>query len=263
MKSVVAPLVAAIVLAVAGGAFWIAGKTETRLAEVHKQLATLHYAEAEIEGQAVEESLGLERRVPVVGRAVETDMRDARAAAGYWRADYEAIAPRKDANGVVTETDPAILFLSANAAFRASQAATDRSELVRRLDSVVKSYGDVLKTEAAGCDTSRVYPGGSSADICAARATDAAYNYEYAIRQRESFARGRPVLTAKAAAARVPLRGQEEEQDLPSGPTLHGHPGGPPPATDMNQFKIVIPKRGEERKDAPEAGKGGQKVRKG
>ena len=25
----------------------------------------------------------------------------------------------------------------------------------------------------------------------------------------------------------------------------------------MNQFKIVIPKRGEERKDAPDAGKGG------
>jgi hypothetical protein len=31
----------------------------------------------------------------------------------------------------------------------------------------------------------------------------------------------------------------------------------------MNQFKIVIPKRGEERNDAPDAGKGGAKVRKG
>lgn len=270
MKSVVGPLIAAIALACAGGAFWIAGKTETRLAEVHKQLATLHYAKAEIEGQAVEQSLGLERRVPVVGRAVETDMRDARAAAGYWRADYAAIAPRKDANGVVTETDPAILFLSANAAFRASQAATDRDEVVRRLDNVVKSYGDVLKTEAGGCDASSVFPGAGSVDACAVRATDAAYNYEYALRQREAFARGRPVLTARAAAARAPgttLRGQEQEQDLPSGPTLHGHPGGPPPATDMNQFKILIPKRGEERgeerKDAPAAGKGGQKIRKG
>jgi len=33
--------------------------------------------------------------------------------------------------------------------------------------------------------------------------------------------------------------------------------------TDMAQFKIVIPKRGEERKENPEAGKGGVKVRKG
>jgi hypothetical protein len=31
----------------------------------------------------------------------------------------------------------------------------------------------------------------------------------------------------------------------------------------MSQFKIVIPKRGDERKDNPEAGKGGQKIRKG
>src|SRR5260221_383086 len=51
--------------------------------------------------------------------------------------------------------------------------------------------------------------------------------------------------------------------DLPAGPTLHGKPGGPPPQVNMNQFKIVIPKRGEERNDAPDAGKGGTKVRKG
>ena len=50
---------------------------------------------------------------------------------------------------------------------------------------------------------------------------------------------------------------------MPSGPTLHGFPGAPPKGTDMSQFKIVIPKRGEERKDNPEAGKGGAKVRKG
>jgi hypothetical protein len=54
-----------------------------------------------------------------------------------------------------------------------------------------------------------------------------------------------------------------EAADLPEGPTLHGKPGGPPPAVNMNQFKIVIPKRGEERNDAPDAGKGGTKIRKG
>ena len=43
MKSVVGPLVAAVVLALAGGAFWIAGQTESRLTDVHKQLATLRY----------------------------------------------------------------------------------------------------------------------------------------------------------------------------------------------------------------------------
>ena len=92
----------------------------------------------------------LERRVPMLGKAAETDARDVRAAAGYWRTDYAAIAPQHDANGVITETDPAILLLTANAAFRASQAAGDRLDTVRRLDTVVKSYAEVLKAPACG-----------------------------------------------------------------------------------------------------------------
>ena len=254
MKSVVGPLVAAVLLAAAGGAFWIAGHTETRLAEVHKQLATLRYAQAETEGSDVEASLGLERRVPVLGTSAELDVRDARASAGYWRSDYAAIAPQHDANGVVTETDPAILLLSANAAFRASQTSTDRADTVRRLDNVVKSYGEVLKTEAG-------HPCSAGSQVCESRAMDSAFNYEYAIRTREALARTRTATVAKAAPRTAPKAA--DDQDLPSGPTLHGHPGGPPAATDMNQFKIVIPKRGEERKDAPDAGKGGQKIRKG
>ena len=253
MKSVFGPFIAAVVLALAGGAFWIAGHTESRLADVHKQLATLRYADADTEGDEVEQSLGVERRVPVLGPAAENDLRDARAAAGYWRLDYAAIAPHHDANGVVTESDPAILLLSANGAFRASQNATDRGDASRRLDNVVKSYGEVLKTQASGC--------AAGAQACETRAVDAAYNYEFAIRAREMLVRGRPAVTAKNTA-RPQLR-PTDEQDLPSGSTLHGKPGGPPPATDMNQFKIVIPKRGEERKDAPDAGKGGQKIRKG
>jgi hypothetical protein len=253
MKSVAGPLVAAIVLAVAGGAFWLLGKTETRIADMHQQLAMLHYEEADSEGQAVEEGLGLERRVPMVGKAAEADVRDTRAVAGYWRADYEAIAPRRDANGVVTETDPAILFLTANAGFRASQAATERNDIVRRLDGVVKSYGEVLKTEAGSCTADN--------RECATRAMDAAFNYEFAIRARDVAIRARTAL-GRNAAAKAALK-MEDEGDLPEGPTLHGRQGGPPPATQMNQFKIVIPKRGEERKDAPDAGKGGQKIRKG
>ena len=254
MKSVVGPLLAAIIFALLGGAFWLAGKTETRLADVHKQLATLHYADAAAQGVDVEESLGVERRVPIIGRAAETDVRDARANAGYWGTDYAAIAPQKDANGVITEKNPSILFLTANAAFRTSQTATDRNESVRRLDNVVKSYSEVLRAEAAGC-------AGSAAQDCQTRAMDAAYNYEYAIRARETMARARPAAAPKGAA-RAQAKANVDD-DLPAGPTLHGHPGGPPPAVEMNQFKIVIPKRGEERKDAPDAGKGGQKIRKG
>jgi hypothetical protein len=251
MKSVAGPFLAAVVLAAAGAAFWTAGQTANHLADVHRQLALLRYADAATEGSDVEQSIGLERRVPALGRAVAADARDARAAAGYWQADYASVAPQKDANGVVTETDPAILFLSANASFRASQN-TDRINAVRRLDDVVRSYAEVLKTQAKDCE--------AEARACYGRATDAAFNYEYAIRAREALAKNRPPASAKNATKTV---ARAEDDDLPAGPTLHGRPGGPPPATDMNQFKIVIPKRGEERKDAPDAGKGGQKIRKG
>jgi len=46
MKSAIGPFAAAVVLALAGAAFWIAGQTENRLADVHKQLAMLRYADA-------------------------------------------------------------------------------------------------------------------------------------------------------------------------------------------------------------------------
>jgi hypothetical protein len=249
MKSAVGPFLVAIVLVFAGGALWLAGRTETQLADVHKQLAMLHYADAQSEGSEVEQALGLERRVPMLGKAAETDARGARASAGYWRTDYAAIAPQHDANGVITETDPAILLLNANAAFRASQAAGDRLDTVRRLDTVVKNYAEVLKAPACG----------ASDRACDGRAVDAAFNYEYAIRTRDMLAKQRgPAAKAPAKMARA-----ADETDLPSGPTVHGKPGAPPAAVDMNQFKIVIPKRGEERKDAPDAGKGGQKIRKG
>ena len=102
------------------------------------------------------------------------------------------------------------------------------------------TYADVLKTS-----------GGQA---------DAAYNYELAVRTRDALARSRPGTPLKAASKTPPAA---DEGDLPAGSTLHGKPGGPPPTVNMNQFKIVIPKRGEERNDAPDAGKGGTKVRKG
>ncbi len=244
MKSFIVPLVAALVLAAAGAAFWIAGQTEKRVADVHDQLATLQYASAATDAEDVERGLGAATRVPQVGEHAANDLREARATASYWRAGYASIAPQKDANGAVTETNPAILFVAANAAFRSSQADPDRLTTLRRMDAVVKSYGDVLRSN----------PGN----------IDAAYNYEYAIRVREVLAKAKPAAAGKnAKAAPAKAAPAEVAGDLPAGATLHGHVGGPPPATDMAQFKIVIPKRGEERKDNPEAGKGGVKVRRG
>ncbi len=239
MKSVVAPLVVAVVLALAGTGFWLAGQTETRLADAHKRLATLQYSEAAAASDEVEQSIGLERRLPVVGPQSDLEVRDLRAEARYWGTDYVALAPQRDAAGSLTETNPALQLVSANAAFRTTQQADNRLDAVRRLDTVVKTYADVLRN------------GGGQ--------VDAAYNYELAVRARDALAKPR----AAAPKAAPKPQATVGEADLPEGPTLHGKPGGPPPAVNMNQFKIVIPKRGEERNDAPDAGKGGTKIRKG
>jgi len=246
MKSAVAPLVLAILLALAGAVFWIAGNTERRLSDIHSQLATLQYSAVTADSEDAEQNLGLAKRVPQVGAAATTDLRDARATADYWRGGYTAMAPQArpsaDAGGTATESDPRVLLLSANAAFRASQMDTDRAGALRKVDAVIKNYADVIRSSPANMD--------------------AAYNYEYAIRIRDVMnkVKGAPAAKARAAA---PAPAETAPGDLPAGATLHGRPGGPPPASDMSQFKIVIPKRGDERKENPEAGKGGTKVRRG
>src|SRR5882672_4688334 len=214
MRSVVGPFVIAALLALAGAAFWMAGQTERRLAEVHSQLAVLRYADAMNEDEDVEASLGMARRLPRVGEALANEVRDER--------------------GIITETDPQLLLVGANAEFRASQHAADRAETLRRLDRVVKTYGDVLRTQSS---------------------PDVSYNYEYTVRLRENLSRGRQAPLKSSDTRLAQKTASEAASDLPVGPTLHGYPGGPPKGTDMSQFKIVIPKRGEERKDNPEAGK--------
>jgi hypothetical protein len=241
MKSIVLPAILAVVLALAGWGFWTVGHTEQRLADAHKQLAVLEYADAGSESDAAVAEPPLVQRV---GNLAEPDARDAhqlRATADYWQGQYAALEPKRDAGGAITEKDPDVLLFAANAAFRAGQGETDRNVALRKLDAIVKTYAEVLKHSGTH--------------------EDAAYNYEFAIRARDALSKAKLVAPPKNAAARAAA--EAVESDLPTGPTVHGRRGGPPPAASMAQFKIVIPKRGEERKDDPQAGKGGAKIRKG
>jgi hypothetical protein len=256
MKSVVGPVIVAVVLAAAGAAFSMAGQSERRLAELHQQLATLQYGDVSNDDDEGEARLGMVRRLPRVGDAMASDVRDEHALAQYWRSEYAAVEPKRDSSGALTDTDPQLLLVSANAEFRASQRATDRADLLRRLDRVVKTYSDVLKTGSCGAAM-------APASVCDAVQSDAAYNYEYVVRLRDTLAKTRATPARMEAARNAARLAADVTRDVPSGPTLHGYPGAPPKGTDMSQFKIVIPKRGEERKDNPEAGKGGAKVRKG
>jgi hypothetical protein len=190
------------------------------------------------------------------------DLRARRATAQYWDSMYGALSLARDATGEPVEKNPDMLFLAANAAYRAGQrAGGDRLAAVRALDAVIANYAEVLKKS----------PGH----------VDAAYNYEYAVRARDAAVRSRetPRNNPGGAAqrgspgepARPPAKGQQAANehvapagDLPAGPTIHGRPGAPPSDTDMKKFKVLAPMRPDERQGTPDtAGANKRPLRKG
>jgi hypothetical protein len=120
-------------------------------------------------------------------------------------------------------------FLAANAAYRAAvRQGGDWRAVVGRLDGAVAQYAEAL----------RASPGH----------TDTAYNYEFAIRYRAAIAARQQNVAAESGGS-----------DL----TVHGRAGAPPDTSDLKKFKVIIPMRPEERREAEEAGKSGRRIRKG
>lgn len=124
------------------------------------------------------------------------------------------------------DADP---LLAANAAYRAAVApGGSAQEMVTRLDGVVKKYAEVLRNDPAN--------------------ENAAFNYEFAVRYR-----------AAIAARGVAIPPVVDEGEV----TPHGRVGAPPKGTGQKQFKMLVPMRPDERREAEEAGKTGKRVRKG
>ena len=127
---------------------------------------------------------------------------------------------------VRADEDP---LLAANAAYRAAVApGGSAKELVTRLDQVVKQYAEVLRKDPQN--------------------EDAAFNYEFVARYR-----------AAIATRGVAIPPVDDDGTL----TPHGHAGAPPKGTSQQQFKVLVPMRPDERREAEEAGKAGRRVRKG
>jgi hypothetical protein len=232
MKHVLMPLILALLLVGAGVASWTLGNAQERLARDNTRVATLDFTP--VVNQPAGAGGGVLARVPGVAGTAAADAKQGRATAAYWLARYDALELVRDAGGAPVETDPVVLLLAANAAYRAARAeALDRETAIDRLDGVVKDYGDVLRSSAG-----------------TAVLEDAAFNYEFTARMRSVLERARNGSLPAADRRAAP-------------PTVHGHPGGPPRTVDMNQFKIVIPKRSDERDNNPEGGQGQEKVRKG
>ena len=215
-----------VVLLLVGAALWQAGQFEQRAATALRHVSELGFGDAISEYDELEQSAGMIARMPGVGTDLLGRIRAERAIAQYWSADYAAIQPPQDPSGTLQGVDPTLLFAAANAAYRGTTSAQ------RNTDTVMKAYAEVLKAS----------PGHP----------DAAYNYEFLARKR-------------AASAASPTRrgGPADAGAVPPPTSIHGVQGAPPKGADMGQFRIVIPKRGEERKEDPEAGSGKARVRRG
>lgn len=226
MKSTVGRALVAVLLLAGAAACWMAGQWQRRIAHADRALAT--FAQAQAEYDDVERSMRRVSGLPGL-RTLASDVREHRAAMQYWRAQYDAVEVPLGAAGAMAGADPKLRFVAANAAYR--QAQRDPQGLARRLDGVMKEYGEVMRLD----------PGHA----------EAAYNYEFVARERAALG------GKHGAAATNPA--------LP-GPvfTIHGRAGAPPPGSDMTPFKMVVPLRPDERKDVPQdAGKGNPKKRKG
>jgi hypothetical protein len=245
MKRILAPLIVAVLLFVAGFAMWMLGQAEERVARAKTLLSTLDHEALAAGTDSVSEdtvvdngsdgsSLGLATRLPVYGQDLTGQTASARAAAEYWLGRYDDLALERDAGGALIERDPRLLLLAANAAYRASSLeAADRDTALALLQIIITNYADVLKSGPA--DDALI---------------DAAYNYEFAARQRTTLERAR--------GATLPPKPADFH---PS--SIHGQIGGPPKGGDPNQFRVVVPKRSDERSNDPEGGQGGNRTRKG
>jgi hypothetical protein len=229
MKSITGFLVGAVVIAIIGAGFISAGRFERNMADAQEYASTERYDEARARLDAADAYLPYGRWIPRVGAAAENDVRARRAALEYWQRNYAAVLPRDaDPVGGVEASNLELQTIVANAAYRAGQAsATDRQSTLQAFDEAIGGFQTVLKNDTWS--------------------EDAAFNYEYAIRTRDEFAKGR----RKASGA---PRGGD--------PQL-GQQGEPAKSGDSRKFEIYVPLNGNERTKAGEAGKGTNIQKKG
>jgi hypothetical protein len=249
MRKVLGQAAIALVLFVVGYVCWTVGQLQNRVADAHEELALLRYNTANASYADIESSMDFVSRVPWVADTLLTDVRSDRATGDYWLARYDSLGARRDVGGAAVEAQPSELVLAANAGFRASQReSADRQATLSRLDAAIKTYTELLKKDPNDAD--------------------AAYNYEYVIRLRDTVSKAKPQ-PPPAGKREDPakliqkLTGVTMAGDLPDGHTVHGDPGAPPPNTDMTQFKMHIPVRPDERQGGSDAGQGKEKIRKG
>jgi hypothetical protein len=208
---------------------WTEAARERTEAGAWQQLATLRYDDA---ATAAPPDGALARALGDVAQAGRRH-----ALVEYWLGRYDDLVEHESGS-----TDPDVIFVAANAAYRvARDEGAIGPEGARRLDSVLQAYANVLKASP--------------------HHADAAFNYEYVARLRSYLERMKPAPGVKNDV--VPRGGPPPTTDLPRGPTIHGAPGGPPADVTVEEFEILIPRESGQEEAPPGEAQGGKLRRKG
>jgi hypothetical protein len=245
MRTTITRLLIAAVLAIAAWLSRSESQLAAHVADTKQAIATLDYDAVD----AVEPRAAVSDYLPGDRRPLADDIRIARATIAYWLGRYDSVVPDTADRGGDSTADAEVLLAAANAAYRDSQRGPAAGPAaVQRLDGVLQAYASALKAA----------PQGDRAKAGTALA-EAAYNYEYVARIRDEVARtpqGKPSKPAMASAPAI-------AGDLPSGPTIHGRPGGPPPDAKMEELQMIAPMEYGDREAQPEATPGAKRERKG
>lgn len=235
MKLLGSLLVVALLLFLIGQHLWGYGKMVQKLADAEEQVVTLHYAAPMKEYDSIEHAARYTGGLPWIANVLQ-EVRTLRAISQYWQGKYDQLDLPRDSSGSLVEKDPGILFLAANAAYRSAKFKPGDPETEKQLNQISESYAEVLKQDPQDAN--------------------AAYNYEFVARVRETL--------AKASEAKTSSKAQTVPAPTPKRTivTINGRQGAPP-ESNLVPFKTVVPKNGDERKQDEEAGKGVKKVRKG
>jgi hypothetical protein len=222
--------VLAAVLIASAYVLWTASRFAGDLAARHEQMAT--FRDVALAEDDAYPTWSRAIRAAIDGTAVhETATRD------FWHGRYDALTTRSAAK---ESAEPASLLIAANAAFRLAQRnAGGRPLSVEQLESVLQAYAGVLKN--GGFDR------------------DAAWNYEYVARLRDSAAREKVARHAITPSPAPPA----DTSGLPPGPTIHGQPGKHPPSTKGEEFEVITPMDFGDREAQPEPTPGVKLPRKG
>jgi hypothetical protein len=229
MKGILGFLIGALVLAAAGVAALVAGRFERHMADAQEYASTEQYEAARGSLAAAEAYVPYGQWLPRVGDDAGNEVRVRKAAIDYWQRNYDAVLPREtDPVGAVEGTTLELQTIVANAAYRAGQAAaSDKPTRLQAYEEAIGAFQTVLKNE--GWDA------------------DAAFNYEFLVRERDAFAKGQK-------------RGGTPP---PEATGQFGNSGSPAQSSGAKKFEIYVPLNGNERTKSGEAGKGTINQRKG